>query len=77
MGDGSRAQSPGSQTENSGLAVKVVIDFVRYTMPPIRTLWCLYFFICFFLLCWPVNALSLLFGFFLKQKTAANGWKSR
>ena len=51
--------------------VKVAIDFIRHNAAASHTLWCLYFLICFYFLYWPVNALSLLFGIVLKQRTAA------
>jgi hypothetical protein len=43
----------------------------RHSTTTDRMLWCAYFVICFFFLYWPFNALSLLFGIFLKQRTAA------
>jgi hypothetical protein len=51
-----------------------VIDIERNKTIASRALWCFYFIICIFFLCWPVNALALLFGMFLKQKTAARQW---
>jgi hypothetical protein len=52
-----------------------VIDIERNKTVANRALWCFYFIICLFFLCWPVNALALLFGMFLKQKTAARQWR--
>jgi hypothetical protein len=60
-------QGGGDHTENSGYW-RDGCDCNSTTA--IRMLWCLYFVVCFFFLYWPLNALSLLFGIFLKQKTA-------
>jgi hypothetical protein len=54
----------------SGAAVRAARGGIT-TTPPTRTLWCFYFFICFFFLCWPVNALSLLFGVYVKTGITA------
>ena len=43
---------------------------VRHSTTANRVLWCPYFVICFFFLYWPFNALSLVVGTFLKQRTA-------
>jgi len=49
---------------------KAVIDIERNKTIASRALWCFYFILCFLFLYWPVNALALLFGMFLKQRTA-------
>ena len=47
-----------------------MIDIERNKTIASRALWCFYFILCFLFLYWPVNALALLFGMFLKQRTA-------
>jgi len=49
---------------------RAVIDIERNKTIASRALWCFYFILCFLFLYWPVNALALLFGMFLKQRTA-------